>query len=321
MTINIQLGHIARHTPQGAGAQGREAAIIDIAQDLLLRYLHEEGILDSVVIKGGTAIRKLYAGKEGRFSLDLDFSFAEIDVEQDDITLNFIEAIDGLRIGPFVYGINERRGKWYLTFESQFMAKSTLKSKLDFSPAPWLEPVKRGWSPLPIHRQYGEKPLPAIKTIRLEENIAEKIARLNRATLARDMYDLHWIMTTPTIARTLDRPLIRRLAVLKIWTDTNGIHAGSTFWKPGHEGHPFDPEHWLRERDKEDFDAEDIGALTVPVPTAKQLSDSVRAHYEFLDMLDEDELVIANSDERDRALVIKTLKKLPTGRLTAYPLR
>lgn len=72
--INIQPGHIARHTPRNAGAQGREAAVVDVAQDLLLQHLHEEGELDFVAIKGGTAIRKLYAGKEGRFSLDLDFS-------------------------------------------------------------------------------------------------------------------------------------------------------------------------------------------------------------------------------------------------------
>lgn len=42
--------------------------MVDIAQDLLLKHLHEIGILDSVALKGGTAIRKLYAGKEGRFS-------------------------------------------------------------------------------------------------------------------------------------------------------------------------------------------------------------------------------------------------------------
>lgn len=35
--IRLTVGHIARHTPPGAGAQGRDAAIIDIAQDLLLR--------------------------------------------------------------------------------------------------------------------------------------------------------------------------------------------------------------------------------------------------------------------------------------------
>lgn len=64
--ISIQPGHIARHTPRNAGAQGREAAVVDIAQDLLLRHLHDEGALDNVAIKGGTAIRKLYAGNEGR---------------------------------------------------------------------------------------------------------------------------------------------------------------------------------------------------------------------------------------------------------------
>ena len=29
--ISIQPGHIARHTPRNAGAQGREAAVVDIA--------------------------------------------------------------------------------------------------------------------------------------------------------------------------------------------------------------------------------------------------------------------------------------------------
>lgn len=76
--ISIQPGHIARHTPRNAGAQGREAAVVDIAQDLLLRRLHDEGLLDGVAIKGGTAIRKLYAGNEGRFSLDLDFAVADV---------------------------------------------------------------------------------------------------------------------------------------------------------------------------------------------------------------------------------------------------
>jgi len=50
--LNIQLGHIARHTPPTAGAQGREAAIVDIAQDLLLRDLAYEGILDTLAFKG-----------------------------------------------------------------------------------------------------------------------------------------------------------------------------------------------------------------------------------------------------------------------------
>jgi hypothetical protein len=65
--ITVTVGWIARHTPKGAGAGGREAAILDIAQDLLLRELHETGALDALVFKGGTALRKLYAGNQGRF--------------------------------------------------------------------------------------------------------------------------------------------------------------------------------------------------------------------------------------------------------------
>ena len=132
--ISVQLGHIARHTPRNAGAQGREAAVVDVAQDLLLRELQENGTLTSVAIKGGTAIRKLYAGNEGRFSLDLDFAVADVGQSRDEAALTFAAAVDGLVIGPFTYGVTERRGKWSVTFSSRFVAEPTLQTKLDFSP-------------------------------------------------------------------------------------------------------------------------------------------------------------------------------------------
>jgi predicted nucleotidyltransferase component of viral defense system len=87
-----------------------------------------------------------------------------------------------------------------------------------------------------------------LQVMRLEENIAEKIARLNRTTTARDMYDLSWIMTTNALTLALDTQLIRRLAVLKIWVDANGVHGGNSFWKQGHESRPFNPEKWLQKR-------------------------------------------------------------------------
>ena len=124
--ISIQPGHIARHTPRNAGAQGREAAVVDIAQDLLLRHLHDEGVIDNVAIKGGTAIRKLYAGNEGRFSLDLDFAVSEVGLDREEAALSFAAAIDGIEIGPFRYGVRERRGKWSVTFSSRFVDEPTL---------------------------------------------------------------------------------------------------------------------------------------------------------------------------------------------------
>jgi predicted nucleotidyltransferase component of viral defense system len=317
--MNIQPGHIARHTPRNAGAQGREAAVVDIAQDLLLQHLYESGVLDSVAIKGGTAIRKLYAGNEGRFSLDLDFSVANLDADRDAVALAFASAVDGLVIGPFIYGATERRGKWSITLVSRFVSESTLVTKLDFSPAPWLNPVEKAWVPMPIHAQYGS-PLPYIKTLRLEENIAEKIARLNRTTTARDMYDLAWIMNTPAIAHELGLPLVRRLAVLKIWVDTNGMHAGTMVWNPGHEGSTFDPQQWLRKRDKHEFDLEDIGALAVPTPSTEELCDAVRKGFAFLTDLSAAEQTLAHSDERDRSLAIRMLQELPDRRLDSVGL-
>lgn len=311
--INIQPGHIARHTPRNAGAQGREAAVIDVAQDLLLQHLHDKGALDSVVIKGGTAIRKLYAGKEGRFSLDLDFSVYDFGCDRDKTADDFVDEVVGLSIGPFRYSVKKRRGKWSIVFESEFIHEHSLMTKLDFSAAPWLEPVEREWVPMPIHAQYASL-LPKIKTVRLEENIAEKIARLNRTTTARDMYDLVWIVRNTKLAQSLDFNLIRRLAVLKIWVDSNGVHAGSMSWIPGHQRSCFDVERWLRERTEEEFDLEDIGALAVPSPSPKELSDAVRNEFSFLGNLTEDEKILARSDNRDRALVIRMLEELPGGR-------
>ncbi len=311
--MNLTLGHISRHTPAGSGSQGREAALIDIAQDLLLDDLFSKGFLDKVAIKGGTGIRKLYAGKEGRFSIDLDFSVSEINTNTEDIALEFASMVDGLEIDGFTFSVSERRGKWYVGFKCKFNSDEILKTKLDFAPAPWLNPVRRSWVPLPIHDCYNHQ-LPEIKTVRLEENIAEKIARLNRTTTARDLYDLNWIMENVSVCKNLDKNLIRRLVVLKIWCDSNGIHCEETEYRKAHSSSVFNPEYWLRERSEKEVDLEDIGTLAVPTPSVKNLVDRLRKNYEFLKELDEKELVIANSDERDRKAVLQALKELPDNR-------
>ena len=93
--------------------------------------------------------------------------------------LQLVSDIDGTSIGPFTYGVSERRGKWSLTIQSPFgMDESTLSSKLDVSAPPWLAPVRRGWVRMPIHATHGVPSLPELQVVRLEENIAEKISRL-----------------------------------------------------------------------------------------------------------------------------------------------
>jgi len=319
--INITDGWIARHTPKGAGSGGRDAAIIDIAQDLLLRELHTRGALNAIVFKGGTALRKLYAGNNGRFSLDLDFSLVRADDDPDGVVLELIEHIDGNSIGPFTYGVSERRGKWSLTVTSPYSSDDpTLSSKLDVSPPVWIDPVERGWVPMPVHATYGPPALPSLPVIRIEENIAEKISRLNRVTTARDMYDLAWLANHRREFGGLDTTLIRRLAVLKIWVDANGVTGANAHWKPGHEARDFTPETWLRPRGADEFDLEDIGALAVPTPSTSELSTTVSNHYSFLAELDADETRLSSALERDRQLALRLLTELPGRRLSALGL-
>lgn len=313
-SVRLTEGHLARHTPTGSGAPGREAAIIDIGQDLLLAYLEKEKLMDKVALKGGTAIRKLYAGREGRFSLDLDFAVDDDVAKTEDRAFDFISEIDGLQLGPFTYSISERRNKWYIALSSSFNDGDIFRTKLDFASYPWLPTVKRRIVTLPIHSQYGFE-LPEINTVRLEENIAEKIARLNRSNTARDLYDLNWIMENPSVSTMVDKQLLRRLAVLKIWVDSHGMHYGNVWWRPAHEPSVFDPDRWLDERDPEAIDAEDIGTLAVPAPTGAELVERLRTNFSFLRDLDETEAVIAKSNAKDRSLVIQTLTELPGGRL------
>lgn len=313
-SLRLTEGHLARHTPAGSGAPGREAAIIDIGQDLLLAYLEKEKLMDKVALKGGTAIRKLYAGKEGRFSLDLDFAVDDAEAKTEDRAFDFISEIDGLKLGPFTYSISERRNKWYIGLSSSFNDGEIFRTKLDFASYPWLPTVRRKIVTLPIHVQYGFE-LPEINTVRLEENIAEKIARLNRSNTARDLYDLNWIMENPSVSTMVDKQLLRRLAVLKIWVDSHGMHYGSVWWKPAHTPSVFDPDRWLDDRDPDAIDAEDIGTLAVPAPTGAELVERLKANFSFLKDLDEMEAIIARSNAKDRSLVIQTLTELPGGKL------
>ena len=183
---------IARHAPKGPG--GKEAALIDIAQDQLLGTLASQGNLDLLVLKGGTAIRKFYAGSSGRFSTDLNFALRSMADSQTDVTELLVSAINGMETDDFRYTVVGRRGKFSVRYETSLGNISALSTKLDIGPPIWLEPTARSWISMPVHGAYE---LPAkLPMMSSEENLSEKVARLNRRTLARDLYDLWWISGT-----------------------------------------------------------------------------------------------------------------------------
>lgn len=133
----ITEGHVTRHYQGRSG--GRGPALIDIAQDHLLYHLARSGLFDlGIALKGGTAIRKLWAGNAGRFSTDLDF--AGFDDASADLVL---EAIEGARVGPFSFATEPVDGT--LRVAVQIMSpfgSPEVPARLDLGRRPlWLAPL------------------------------------------------------------------------------------------------------------------------------------------------------------------------------------
>jgi predicted nucleotidyltransferase component of viral defense system len=65
----------------------------EVVLTFLLQLLSERGILDRMAFKGGTCLRKMFIGSNGRFSTDLDFTgLGEHDHE--DVILDMMAAFE-----------------------------------------------------------------------------------------------------------------------------------------------------------------------------------------------------------------------------------
>lgn len=295
----ITEGYLVRHY-QGAKG-GRDAALLDIAQDHALHLLHHAGLFrQGLVFKGGTALRKLRAGNAGRFSTDLDFA-----APGEDLPLAVLQALDGAELDGFWFAIENlgddgRRGDLRVATpfgDPQLGAKVELaRHPLSLAPD-LLEPIR-----LPIHDRYDFALLP-MPVVRVEEAVAEKLARYRRVSLARDLYDLQWYAA----AGAMDEPLVRRLWVLKVYRDILVDRRGNK---------PIDPADVLAARTAKDFRTEDIGYLTKPVRIDDWIA-TVRKRYAFLADLDVEERRWAECNERDLYEVETALADIQPGAMDA----
>lgn len=285
----ITEGHLARHYQGLKG--GRDAALLDIAQDHALRVLHSAGLFDrGLVFKGGTALRKFRAGNAGRFSTDLDFAAPD-----EDLALSTLQALDGTEIDGSAFAIHNlgddgRRGD--LSVDTPF-GQPQLGAKIELARhALSLEPEALEVKRLAIHARY-DFTLPPTPVVRIEEAVSEKLARYHRVSLARDLYDLQWFATSGAF----DEALVRRLWVLKTYRDIVADGRGAK---------PVDPARILRPRSADEFRQEDIGYLTKPVRTDEWIA-TIRGRYAFVTELDVNERRWAACNERDHQEVDRAL--------------
>lgn len=300
---SLQVGWLHRHLPRSSDL-ALEVAVLDIAQDFLLTHLEEHGIFrEFVVFKGGTVLRKLFAGAGGRFSTDLDLALREM-TEDREAVAGLIADASNVTLGPFSFEPSNHSGRWRIRVQSEF-GNPIPTIKLDVGPPCWLQPDERTFVEISTHERYGFE-LPSLPCMSLEEILAEKIARLARTSTARDAYDLRWAATTHPHSG-FDRDQVRRLAVLKVWVDNHGL---ADTWRPAIGPRPFVPGEWLSPRTGS-WDSEEIGQLAHPPPSLTDLDAEVGRNYAWLADLTEQEVMFARADARDRGAIIEAVRNMP----------
>jgi uncharacterized protein len=285
----ITEGYLGQHF---AGRRGmRDGALLDVAQDYALAYIHNEGLFEfGAVLKGGTALRKVRAGNDGRFSTDLDFAAQDASVAE-----HLLDTIDDSEYFDVRFELADREALRARLIVRTPIGDPAIAARIEISLRPlWLPTEVATPIELPVHHGY-EFPVAPIRVPAFEETLAEKLAAWRRRRKLRDLYDLHFYGRG-----TLNEALIRRLLVVKVWYDVVDERLGRS---------PFDPGEIIAEFDLRDIASEDIGLLTQPVDAPAWLA-SIRRRYPFVTLLDATEAQIARCNPADRYLVEQVVTEL-----------
>ena len=283
---------VRRYSTQ-SGLRDMMIAEKEVVLTFLLQFLSDRGILDRLAFKGGTSLRKMFIGSQGRFSTDLDFTGLEQHDHEDVILAmmgafepefhgirfhipdnSYYETVDGLS-----WGVNPT-----YAHEWNGAGNSEIKLQISRRETPTLAPVR-----LPqIEQSYFEL-LPfapaEINCLALPEILAEKIRACYQRNKARDIYDLGIYANRP-----LDQPLIRRLVVLKLWQARDSFDSARLINKFEH-GAEFD---W--------DDLRDLVRRDARIDRERICADCVRG-FRFLADLTPDEQALANDPhQREQAL-------------------
>lgn len=287
-----------------SGARDIGNVEIDVILTYLLQLFNDKGLMEHVVFKGGTMLRKMVFGPRGRLSTDLDFT-RRGDIDVDDLMIMMLDAL----AEPY-HGLNFRFDKdkdWYTT-DDGCAANPTcyhadnpkgLKIKLQVSTRE--QPILPVQAVAQLKQDYFDQ-LPfkpaEIPSLAFEEIVAEKIRAASQRSKIRDLHDLSEIAVRP-----LNQQLVRSLAVLKLWnTGGDGLHyerfAG-------------------RVRGSADYEIADLASLLRKdqKPDLPGMITRVVDAYRFLGDLAEDEkLLAADGSNKNRQTAIALMEKIRTAK-------
>jgi uncharacterized protein len=264
----------------------------DVVLTFLLQLLSERGILQRLAFKGGTCLRKIFVGSQGRFSTDLDFTGIEEHGHEEvilDMMQAFAQPFHELRfaIPDNSYYETQDGLSWGVnpTYSHDWNASGASEIKLQISrrETPTLPPERRQQI---VQSYFRLLPFVSadINCLALPEILAEKIRACYQRNKARDIYDLGMFARRP-----LDHALIRRLVVLKLWQAQD----------------VFDPARLTQKfEDGRDFDWDDLRQLlnrAVGIDREKISANCVRGFGFLADLTDDERKLASDGYQREQA--------------------
>jgi len=211
-------------------AAGQQIGVDVAEQEIVLHYvlevLNRAGLVGRaapgsdpgpLLFKGGTALRKCVFGRTGRFSQDVDLDAAHANGFEAAIESAFADH------SPF-YGISFSIPQFRYSEDGNFSGRvayehghggGAFELQISYRLDPILDPVDLELAPQPYFTSI-EFESPHLYGLDPYEMIGEKIMACNRRRggSAKDVYDLYlWAQ------RPFNDALVRRVAVLKAWTD------------------------------------------------------------------------------------------------------
>ena len=268
----------------------------------LLQLLAHNEILGRFAFKGGTCLRKMFIGSQGRFSTDLDFTALE-EHDHEDIILDMMAAFEepyhGIEFcipdesyyetqGGLSWGVNP-----VYTHDWNTGGESEVKLQISRRETPTLATERQQQCEQSYFRQLPFAPI-NIMCLALPEIIAEKIRACYQRDKARDIYDLGMFAIRP-----LNQPLIRRLVVLKLWQASD----------------VFDPAQLMAKfEDGTAFDWDDLGQLvrrTQTIDGGRITADCINGFGFLADMSPDEQTLASDRYQRERALWERLRNDLP----------
>jgi len=264
----------------------------DVVLTYVLKVLSDNSVLQSLAFKGGTCLKKIYLGRTGRFSMDLDFTAVER------ATWSLQRRINQVLNGRSHYDIAFRILEEYSRPRESYGAiveyshdwnKGQFKLEVSFREKPILKVL-----PFRIleelYFRYCEFKSFEVPCVKMEEVLAEKIRATYQRMSARDLYDLYLFVDEP-----YDRELVSRLAVLKLWEARE----------------PFDPDTFLLRVEQERLSFSELRNLvrTGLLPSRENIVRAILDGYSYLKSLDDGlRTIIRDSKTHRRKGLVEELK-------------